>query len=207
MADESLSLDAPDLRARVGRVARLAPDAVCLAFRGVELGSLAAGLRDAGYGGLVLALDDDRGALLAAGPTLGDVIVLSDAFVPEPDSAGSRFARAYETKHGHAPSLFAANAYEAVKTLAETARLSAEAGRPLTGGGRLRQALLARRTFPSVYGGELRVRDDGTIEHPLALFTVAQGKATFVRYVTPAGRPVVDGRQDGDGDAAVRPTP
>ena len=42
--------------------------------------------------------------------TLGDLIVLSDAFVPEPDSSGSRFARAYETKHGHAPSLFAANA-------------------------------------------------------------------------------------------------
>ena len=136
-----------------------------------------------------------------------DTTEVLDAFVPEPDSSGSRFARAYETKHGHAPSLFAANAYEAVKTLAETARLSAEAGRPLTGGGRLRQALLARRTFPSVYGGELRVRDDGTIEHPLALFTVAQGKATFVRYVTPAGRPVVDGRQDGDGDGAVRPTP
>ncbi|PYM54398.1 MAG: hypothetical protein DMD79_24625, partial [Candidatus Rokuibacteriota bacterium] len=156
VADESLSLDAPDLRTRVGRVARLAPDAVCLAFQGVELGTLAAGLRDAGYGGLVLALDDDRGALLAAGPTLGDVIVLSDAFVPEPDSSSSRFARAYETKHGHAPSRFAANAYEAVKTLAESARLSAEAGRPVTGGGRLRQALLARRTFPSVYGGELR---------------------------------------------------
>jgi ABC-type branched-subunit amino acid transport system substrate-binding protein len=207
VADESLSLDASDLRTRVGRVARLGPDAVCLAFQGVELGTLAAGLRDAGYGGLVLALDDDRGALLAAGPTLGDVIVLSDAFVPEPGSSGSRFARAYETKHGHAPSRFAANAYEAVKTLAEAARLSAEAGRPVTGGGRLREALLARRTFPSVYGGELRVRDDGTLEHPLALFTVAQGKATFVRYVTPAGRPVMEGRQDPDGDAAASPTP
>jgi ABC-type branched-subunit amino acid transport system substrate-binding protein len=207
VADESLSPEAPDLPARLGRVARLVPEAVCLVYQGVELGTVAAALRGAGYAGLILALDDSRAALLAGGPTLGDMIVLSDAFVAEPDSPGAPFAKAYEAKHGHPPTRFAASAYDAVRALAEAARLAAEAGRPVTGGGRLREALLARRTFPSVYGGELSVRDDGSFLHPLALFTVTQGTATFVRYVTPAGQPVVGGQRPVEDEPTGIPTP
>lgn len=183
--EESFPLETPDLPARLRHLVRLAPEAVCLAFRGADLGNLARALRDAGYTGLLAALDDDPAALLAAGPTLSNTVFLVERFVPEPDSRGERFARTYQAKFGRAPSHFAANAYDTVSIIAEATRLALEEGRGLPGGARLREAVLARRTFPSVYGGQVVIRDDGTFDHALALFRVDAGQPTFVRYVSP----------------------
>lgn len=193
--EESLSLEAPDLTARLTRLARLAPEAVCLAFRGEDLGELARRLRQVGYAGLLLLLDDDPTVLLAAGPTLTDALILTDAFVSTPDTPGARFARAYQAKFGRAPSRYAAIAYDAVTIIAAGARLALEEGRGLPGGARLRETLLKQRTFPSIYGGVAVLRDDGTLEQPLALLSIERGRAAFVRYVTPAGRPVLEGRE------------
>jgi len=190
--EESLALETPDLSPRLARIARLAPEAVCLAFRGPDLGDLARRLREAGYPGLLLALDDDPAALLAAGPTLADMVVLVDAFVPEPESRGARFAKAYEAKFKRPPSRFAANAYDTVTMITEGARAAFQSGRAIPGGARLREALLARRAFPSVYGSEVVIRDDGTFDRPLALFTVEGGRGVFVRYVTSSGRPATE---------------
>lgn len=187
--EESLLLEAPDLPVRLARVARLRPEAVCLAFRGQDLGELARRLREAGYAGLLLALDDDPAALLTAGPALSDTMLLVDRFVPEPETRGARFAKAYEAKFGRSPSRFAANAYDAVSILAEATRVALQEGRGIPSGARLRETLLARRAFPSVYGGQIVVRDDGTLERPLALFRVERGREVFVRYISPSGRP------------------
>jgi branched-chain amino acid transport system substrate-binding protein len=182
-----VSLESPDLGRRIREVARLSPEAICLGVRGRELGELARRIREAGYAGLLLGLDDDPAALLAAGPDLGDTELVADAFVPAPDSRGARFARAYEARYKRSPSRFAASAYDAVVMLAEAAGDTLREGGPVPGGARLRASLAVRRTFPSVYGGTLRVRDDGVVERPLALFRVERGRATFVRYVTAAG--------------------
>jgi hypothetical protein len=65
---------------------------------------------------------------------------------------------------------------------------SAAEGRPALSGARLRDALLTARSFPSVFGGRLVVRDDGTLLRPLALFTVEAGKLAFVRHLPPPGQ-------------------
>lgn len=184
--DESLTADAADLPERLNRVTRLAPDAVALTFRGVELGEIAARLRQGGYRGPLLALDDDRAAWLQAGSGLGECLVVSDAFFPEAGTRSERFARAFEAREGRPPSRHAANAYEVAFLLAEAARDALEAGRGLAGS-RLREALLTRRRFPSLYGGQLSVRDDGTLERPLALLQVVDGRASFLRYVSARG--------------------
>jgi ABC-type branched-subunit amino acid transport system substrate-binding protein len=181
VADESLTVEAADLRSRLGRIARQAPEAVCLAFRGLELASLAVALREVGYAGLILTLDDDRATLLAAGPTLQDMVIVSDAFVAEPEPAAA-FAKAYQAKYNQAPSRFAATAYDAVRALAAAAR-SGPDGRLLARGGQLRAALVSRGAFESVFGGELAVKDDGVVERPLAVFNVTAGQSAFVRYV------------------------
>lgn len=182
---ESFGPDAPDLAARLRQLVRLAPDGVLLGFRGAELGEMAAAVRRAGYRGPLLALDDDRGALLAAGGALDDAAILTDAFVPEPDSRAARFAAAYTARFGSAPSRYAANAYDAVVVVAEGLRAARSQGHELPGGRQLREALLAQRGFPSLYGGRLVLRDDGTLARPFALFTVERGALTFVRYVAP----------------------
>lgn len=186
--DESLSLDTPDLRSRLRHLARLAPDAVLLGFRGVGLGDLAGRLREAGYGGPLLALDDDPSALLAAGSALEAASLLTEAFVVEPGSAGERFAQAYRAKYKSDPSFHAAQAYDTVAILAEGIRAARDAGRGMPSGTRLRDTLLARGRFPALIGGQMAIRDDGVIERPFALFTVERDKLVFARYLTRGGR-------------------
>lgn len=191
LAEDSLTLEAADVDRRLRAVARLGPEAVLLGFQGAELGEIARRLREARYTGLLLALDDDRAALLAAGPALAGVEVLADAFVAEPDTRSDRFAKAYEAKHGRRPSRFAAQAYDTVMLIGEAMRATYLDKRALpTGGEALRKAMLAVREVPSVFAGKVILRDDGTLERPLALFTIDGGQATFVRYVGPDGRAV-----------------
>jgi branched-chain amino acid transport system substrate-binding protein len=185
--EESLSLDGPDVASRLRQLARRGPEAVVLGFRGADLGDLVARLRAVGYTGSLLVLDDDPAALLAAGVALEDATVVTDAFAPELGSAGARFAEAYAKKYGSPPSRYAAAAYDAVRVLASGVRAAMEEKRGAPGGTRLREHLMRLRRFPSVFGGEVVARDDGTLARPLALFTVDEGALWFVRYVRPGG--------------------
>ncbi len=187
--DESVSLEASDLRARLRAVARLAPEAVVLGFQGTALGEAARALRDAGYAGQILATDDDRAALLAGGRAADGALILADAFVPLPGTRGARFARAYEARYGQLPSRFAACAYETATLLAEAAELSIRQGRGVTGS-RLREVLVGGRRFPSLYAGDVVVREDGAIARPLALFRVVRDGLTFETYVALDGRAI-----------------
>jgi ABC-type branched-subunit amino acid transport system substrate-binding protein len=182
-----VSLDASDLRARLRAVARAGPDAVVLGFEGQALGEAARALRDAGYGGLLLATDDDRAALLRGGGALDGALLLADAFVPLPDSRGARFARAYEARYGRPPSRFAASAYEVGTLLAEAGERLLREGRAVAGS-RLRDVLVAGRRFPSLYAGDLVVRDDGGLARPLALFRAEGDRLVFETYVDLDGR-------------------
>jgi branched-chain amino acid transport system substrate-binding protein len=186
--EESMSLDAADLRSRLRSVTRTGPDAVVLGYEGAALGEAARALRQAGYAGPLLAVDDDRAALLAGGPALDGALVLSDEFVPVPGSRGARFARAYEARHGQPPSRFAASAYEAAVLLADAAAGALRGGS--LSGARLREALVAGRRFPSLYAGDVLVHDDGTLGRPLALFRVDGSRLTFESYVGTDGHPL-----------------
>jgi ABC-type branched-subunit amino acid transport system substrate-binding protein len=185
--EESMSLDASDRRTRLRSVTRATPEAVVLGFQGAALGEAAAALRDAGFTGRLLAVDDDRAALLAGGSALEGALILSDAFVPVPGTRGARFARAYEARFEQPPSRFAASGYETASLLAEAARLAATGGGSVSGS-RLRDALVAGRRFPSLYAGDLLVRDDGTLVRPLALFRVEGSQLSFDAYVGGDGR-------------------
>ena len=185
--EESLSLDAADLRSRLRAVARSGPEAVVLGYQGAALGEAARALRSAGYAGRLLAVDDDRAALLAGGPALDGALILSDAFVPVPGTRGARFARAYEARHAQPPSRFAASAYETAVLLADAAPRALRGG--ILSGSRLRAALGGRRS-PSLYAGDVVVRDDGTLARPLALFRVEGNKLSFDSYVDVEGRAV-----------------
>jgi ABC-type branched-subunit amino acid transport system substrate-binding protein len=184
--EESLSLEASDRRSRLRAVARAAPEAVVLGYQGAALGEAAMALREAGYSGRLFGLDDDRAALLAGGRALDGAMILTDAFVPVPGTRGARFARAYEARHEQPPSRFAATAYEAVSLLAEATRLATRGGGSATGT-RIREALVAGQRFPSLYAGDVPVRDDGTIGRPLTLFRVDGDRLAFESYVAGDG--------------------
>ena len=192
LVEESLSLDFPDLDARLSRAARARPEAMVLGFQGPDLGDVARRLRQAGYDGVLLALEDDPAVFLAAGPDVTDWLLLSDAFHPVPGTRGERFAQAYEAKYSQPPSRFAANAYEAVSMLAEAVRAVLRERGALPGGARLREQLAAQPAYPSLRDGPVVVRDDGVLDRPLALLAVHRGRAAFVRHVMPTGRPAFE---------------
>jgi ABC-type branched-subunit amino acid transport system substrate-binding protein len=192
--DESVSLQTPDLGERLRRLVRLAPDALLLGLEGPDLGDVARRAREAGYPGFVLALDDDPAVALAAGPELEPAVVLAEAFVAEPGTRAERFAEAYRKKFGGPPSRWAAQGYEAVAMIADGVRAAREGRGGPVGGARLRDALVARRSFPALSGGRVVLRDDGSVVRPLGLFAASGGRLTFVRYVEGA-----------DGPAGARP--
>jgi len=185
--EESVSLDGSDIRSRLRTATRSGPEAIVLGFEGAALGQAARALREAGHTGLILAVDDDRAAILAAGRALDGALLLSDAFVPVPGTRGALFARAYEARHGQPPSRFAANAYDVAILLFEAAERSVASGRGLTAS-RLRDVLATGGPFPSLYAGDLVLRDDGTLGRPLALFRVDGERAAFEGYVGLDGR-------------------
>jgi ABC-type branched-subunit amino acid transport system substrate-binding protein len=185
--EESVSLDGSDLRSRLRAATRSGPEAIVLGFEGAALGQAARALREAGHTGLILAVDDDRAAILAAGRALDGALLLSDAFVPVPGTRGALFARAYEARHSQPPSRFAANAYDVAILLFEAAERSVASGRGLTAS-RLREVLSTGGPFPSLYAGDLVLRDDGTLGRPLALFRVDGERAAFEGYVGLDGR-------------------
>jgi ABC-type branched-subunit amino acid transport system substrate-binding protein len=204
--DESVTLEDPDLRARLRRLVRSGAQAVVTGFRGVAVGELAHALRAAGYTGLLLVADDDRAAILAAGPALGDARLLGDAFVPLPGTRGARFARAYEAKYQRPPSRFAAAAYEAVVLLADGARLAARDGARATGAG-VREALVAAGRFPSLHAGDVIVREDGTLARPLALFRVEGGQAVLEGYVAEDGQLTAAPKPAAEPESPAAPKP
>jgi branched-chain amino acid transport system substrate-binding protein len=188
VAEESLTLDAPDLPARLRQLVRAGPEAIVLGFRGPDLGEVAERLRAARYVGALYLLDDDRSARLAGGVALQGAVIVTDAFVPELAAPSERFADAYRAKFGETPSRYAAHAYDAVVMLAEGIRRSIADRRGIPGGSRLREALTVLSRVPSVYGDSVVLRDDGSLATPLALFTVDGGDLAFVHYVRPADR-------------------
>jgi branched-chain amino acid transport system substrate-binding protein len=185
--EESLSLEAPDFSSRIRQINRQAPEALVLGFRGMDLGDLAARLREGGYRGGLCLLDDDPAVRLAGGRALEGAIVVSDAFAPQAGARAERFAEAYKKKFGDSPSRYAASAYDAVMLVAAGIRAAAGEGRGTPAGARLRETLLGLRDVPSVYGGPLTLRGDGALARPLAVFRIESGKLAFVKSLLPAG--------------------
>jgi branched-chain amino acid transport system substrate-binding protein len=185
--EESLTPEASDLVSRLRQVARLAPDALVLGYRGTDLAEVAARLREAGYQGALYLLDDDQEVRLAAGRALEGAVILSDTFAPKAGPRSERFAEGYKKKFGDTPSRYAASAYDAVVLVAAGIRAGTD-GRGVPGGARLREAMLGLRDVPSVYGGPLTLRADGVLARPLALFRIQGGKLIFIKSLLPAER-------------------
>jgi hypothetical protein len=55
--------------------------------------------------------------------------------------------------------------------------------------------LVAGRRFPSLYAGDLVVRDDGGLARPLALFRAEGDRLVFETYVDLDGRALGAGRR------------
>jgi branched-chain amino acid transport system substrate-binding protein len=107
----------------------------------------------------------------------------SDYFNPDAEDAWpKRFAAAYRAKYGANPEVYAANYYEGIYTIAELIRRARAGGGSYFTGERLRQVLLADPKVPSVYGGNLVFKPDGSCLKRVGIFAVKDGKAAFQHF-------------------------
>jgi branched-chain amino acid transport system substrate-binding protein len=184
VADEGAPVGATDFTTQIAKIKQAAPDVLALWQWGKDWGVAAKQARDLGYTGPIMAIEYTPDAHKIAGGAAEGVEYVTDYFNPQGDDKWTRsFAQAYRAKHGEDPEIYAANYYEGVHILAELIRLAKQKGGDYWNGDRLRQALLERRRFPSVYGGTVDFQDDGTSIKRVALFEIKDGKTHFRRFI------------------------
>jgi branched-chain amino acid transport system substrate-binding protein len=107
----------------------------------------------------------------------------SDYFNPNAtDDWPKRFVEAYRKKYNENPEIYAANYYEGIYVIAELIKRARAQGGDYFKGERLVEALRAKPSVPSVYGGDMVFQPDGTCLKRVGLFTVKDGKAVFQNY-------------------------
>jgi len=178
-AVEVHELGATDYTAQLAKIKAARPDVVATWSYGKDLGFIVKQARDLGITVPLVGIDWTPDGQAVAGPAMEGYRYASDYLdLDSKDEWTVRFIQDYRKKHGEAPDFYAANYYEGVYVLAELIREVKQRGGDPRSGADLRQALLAKRKFPSVYGGTITFNDDGTSSKPVAVFEVKGAKPT-----------------------------
>ena len=184
VAMEVHELGATDYTAQLAKIKAARPDVVATWSYGKDLGFIIKQAKDIGITVPLVGIDWTPDGQAVAGGAMEGYEYASDYL--DLDSKAewtARFIQDYRKKHGEPPDFYAANYYEGVYVLAELIREIKQKGRDPRSGVQLREALLAKRKFPSVYGGSITFNDDGTSAKPVAIFEVKGGKPTVKRLV------------------------
>lgn len=177
VATEVHELGATDYTAQIAKIKAARPDVVATWSYGKDLGFIVKQARDLGLTVPLVGIDWTPDSQAIAGATMEAYQYASDYLDPdskEPWTA--RLNQEYRKKHGEPPDFYVANYYEAVYVLAELIKDVKQRGGDVRSGSDLRQALLAKRKFPSPYGGSITFNEDGTSTKPVAVFEVKGGK-------------------------------
>jgi len=118
-----------------------------------------------------------------AGPHFEGYIFASDYFNPNAsDPWPQRFAAEYRKRFNDNPEVYAANYYEGIYVICEAIKRSRAQGGDYFTGERIRAALLANPKVPSVYGGDMTFKPDGTGLKRVGIFKVTNGEAKFQNF-------------------------
>lgn len=118
-----------------------------------------------------------------AGNYTNGYIFASDYFNPQSkDAWPQRFTAAYKKRYGADPEIYAANYYEGIYIVADCIRRARREGGDYFTGTRLMEALRAKPTVPSVYGGDITFLPNGACLKRVGIFTVEDAKAVFQHY-------------------------
>lgn len=184
VAMEVHELGATDYTAQLAKIKAARPDVVATWSYGKDLGFIIKQAKDIGITVPLVGIDWTPDGQAVAGAAMEGYEYASDYLDPDSkEEWTARFIQDYRKKYGEPPDFYAANYYEGVYVLAGLIREIKQKGGDPRNGARLREALLAKRKFPSVYGGAIAFNDDGTSAKPVAIFEVKGGKPTVKRLV------------------------
>jgi len=187
VAKETAELGTKDFKVQLTKIKAANPEVIMDWFYSTDLGYSIKQARELGMEQPFVGLIWQRAIQEAAGEASEGFSYVEDLWDAEGDDPWTRrFVEAYRATHGgENPIVYDARTYELVYLLRDLILWSKEnKGGDYYKGENLREALTAIKTFPSVYGGTMTFRDDGTCTKKMAHYAVHAGKAEVVREVT-----------------------
>jgi branched-chain amino acid transport system substrate-binding protein len=185
VAAEAHPVGATDYKPYLSKIMAANPDFLALWQWGKDWGVAVKQAREMGFDKPIMGVEYTPDAAKLAGAAADGYECVTDYFDPKSkDPWSQRFVAAYKAKTGKEPEFYAANYYEGVYILAELIKKAKAKGGDWWNGKALRDALVAIKKFPSVYGGTIEFNpEDGTCKKKTALFVVKNTKAVFERYM------------------------
>lgn len=166
-----------DFSAHIAKVKQASPDAVYLLSTAQEGGLVLKQSRELGLTVPFVSYSafQNPDLLTRAGSAAEGVLFTSPSLdFASADPKVQAFVSTYRVKHGREPELYAANYYDAVHMVARAIE-ALVAKKQLVTGEAVRAKLYELREFDGVTGKTI-LRDDGTVDKPLSLKKVENGK-------------------------------
>jgi branched-chain amino acid transport system substrate-binding protein len=168
-----------DYSAYLARIKAAGPDALYDISTGQDQAYIVKGAREMGMKIPIVVPDWNPADFNPIIGDLGtDVYVVSDFFDREStDPKTVKFVKAYEEKWKEQADFYAANYYDAVHFIIPELmrRVVKQGGNPMDGE-QLEKAIWTNPTFQTVYGGTLKLNKDGSVNKPVVVFKLEQGK-------------------------------
>lgn len=181
--DISISPSATNFQSEVVKVRASGPDAVYLASYGEQQGVLAKQLRDGGVDAQLLSYSGFGVPATVKLSAAQDTIFTSQHMNWDANDMTRQFHSKFEKKYGTSPSYYSANYYNAVLVYADLIHYLQENHQKVTGENLL-AALHKIATF-EVVGGKITFRENGTVQMPIAINQIKDGKPTVLKVVKP----------------------
>ena len=185
VADEPHQSGITDLNANLARIKAGNPDAIVNYSTGESIAYGIKQAREMGMNMPIVISDWMANYQTITGKTSNKTFNCVDYFdVNNPDEYTQRFVKGYEKKWKDPVDFFAANYYDAVMIFAELMkRVGAKGGNPMNGT-QLEKAIWDNPSFKSVYGGELKLKKDGSVAKQMVIFEIVDGKQTVAQKVS-----------------------
>lgn len=182
VAEEPYEKGATDYTANIAKIKAAKPDVFALIGAWTkDIGFIAKQAREMGITVPLLGVDWSPDSQAVAGQAFEGFRYILDYFDPNgADSWTQKFVKAYKAKWNMEPEIYAANYYELTYILKSIVEGAVKEGKDPFSGANLRDQLLKIRTFPSVYGGTLKINDDGSCVKPIAVFEVKAAKPVVI---------------------------
>ena len=174
-----------DFSAYLARIKAGNPDAIICYSTGQDMAYVVKGAREMGMDCPVVVSDWLNDYQTIAGKYSENVYSCVDFFDSKNEDPGTqKFVTDFEAKYKEPAEFLSANYYDAVHNIFPelVRRVVAKKGDPLKGE-ELENAIWDDPTFKTVYGGKMKLNKDGTVEKPLVIFKVIDGKLTVVDKV------------------------
>ncbi len=185
VAEESHPPGLTDYNEHLTRIKAGKPDAIYGLSTGQDQAFIVRQTREMGMDIPMSIADWNADYQAIAGKTSENIYIPLDYFDRErSDPLTERFVKDYETKWKEPAGMYSANYYDAVyNILAELIkRVVNNGGNPLRGE-ELEKAIWTDPSFKTVYGGKIKLNQDGSSDKPMVIFKLTDGKKVVDKHI------------------------